>query len=98
VSRNLTPDPETGLAGRTDQEVKRVIRSGVSPDGHVTPYTVMPWAGFSNFTEEDLHAVVVYLRHLPGVRNRIPEPDRTPVAFEPGAIERAYGGRNYSIE
>ena len=35
VSRNLTPDPETGLARRTDEEVKRVLRSGIFPDGHV---------------------------------------------------------------
>jgi hypothetical protein len=98
VSRNLTPDTETGLAKRTDQEVKRVIRSGTFPDGHVAPYTVMPWAAFSHLTEEDLHAVVVYLRHLPSVRNRVPEPDSTPVTFETGVIERAYGGKNYSIE
>jgi mono/diheme cytochrome c family protein len=98
VSRNLTPDPETGLARRTDQEVKRVLRSGVLPDGHMVPYTVMPWAAFSNLTEQDLHAVVVYLRHLPAIRNRTPEPDQTPVTFEPGVIERAYGGKNYSIE
>ena len=36
ISRNLTPDKETGLARRTDDEVKRVLRSGVFPDGHVT--------------------------------------------------------------
>ena len=65
VSRNLTPDKETGLGRRTDDEVKRVLRSGVFPDGHVVADTVMPWANFSNWTEEDRHAVVVYLRHLP---------------------------------
>ena len=31
VSRNLTPDKETGLARRTDDEVKRVLRSGTFP-------------------------------------------------------------------
>src|SRR5438874_267148 len=35
VSRNLTADPETGLARRSDDEVKRVLRSGVFADGHV---------------------------------------------------------------
>ena len=34
----------------------------------------MPWANFSNWTEEDRHAVVVYLRHLKPVRHQIPEP------------------------
>jgi mono/diheme cytochrome c family protein len=97
VSRNLTPDKDTGLARRTDREVKRVIRSGVFPDGHVVPYTVMPWGAFSNLTDEDLHAVVVYLRHLPPVRNQTPEPDRNARRLLPGALEQAYGGRNYSV-
>src|SRR5262249_41226522 len=59
VSRNLTPDRETGLARRSDDEVKRVLRSGVFPDGHVAPATTMPWANFSNWTEEDRQAVLV---------------------------------------
>ena len=74
VSRNLTPDPETGLTQRSDDEVKRVLRSGVFPDGHVVPSSAMPWANFSNWTEEDRHAVVVYLRHLKPVRHKIPDP------------------------
>ena len=74
MSRNLTPDPDTGLARRTDDEVKRVLRSGVFPDGHVVPHTTMPWANFSNWTEEDRYAVLVYLRHLPPVRHQTPEP------------------------
>jgi hypothetical protein len=35
VSRNLTPDPETGIGRRTDDELKRVLRSGTFADGHV---------------------------------------------------------------
>src|SRR4029079_17402643 len=62
VSRNLTPDKDTGLGRRTDDEVKRVLRSGVFSDGHVVPGTSMPWGAFSNWSEEDRHAVVVYLR------------------------------------
>ena len=43
VSRNLTSDTETGLARRSDDEVKRVLRSGTFPDGHVSTGSVMPW-------------------------------------------------------
>jgi hypothetical protein len=96
VSRNLTPDPDTGIARRSDEDVKRVLRSGVLPDGHVVPFSVMPWAGFSNWTEGDRHAVVVYLRHLLPVRHAIPDVDRKAVLSVPGAIERAYGGKDYS--
>lgn len=97
VSRNLTPDKETGLGRRTDDEVKRILRSGVFPDGHIAPYSVMPWGNFSNWSEEDRHAIVVYLRHLPPVRHEIPEPDRGSVLAEPGAIERATAGKNYGL-
>lgn len=97
ISRNLTPDKDTGLARRTDDEVKRVLRSGVFSDGHVAPYTTMPWGNFSNWSEEDLHAIVVYLRHVPPVRHEIPEPDRRSVLGEPGAIERAHAGRDYGL-
>ena len=95
VSRNLTPDPETGLAKRTDEEVRRVLASGVFPDGHVTPYSVMPWGLFSNWTEEDRRAVVVYLRHLPAHVHRIPDQDPTPAVTIPGALEEDYGVKDY---
>src|SRR5262245_22318997 len=41
VSRNLTPDKETGLGRRTDEEIKRVLRSGTFSDGHVVEWSVM---------------------------------------------------------
>ena len=97
VSRNLTPDKDTGLAGRTDPEVKRVLRSGVFPDGHVTSFTVMPWASFSNWIEEDRHAVVVYLRHLKPVRHQIPEPTMDNGMSIPGALEQDYGVKDYGV-
>jgi len=97
VSRNLTPDGSTGLARRSDEEVKRVLRSGTFPDGHVVSATVMPWATFSNWTEEDRHAVLVYLRHLPGVHHEIPEATRTPVSMPGGAFDADYGGQDYGV-
>jgi hypothetical protein len=97
ISRNLTPDPETGLSRRTDDDVKRVLRSGTFPDGHVVPYTSMPWASFSHWTEEDRHAVVVYLRNLPPVTHRIPEPSLEPAPLPPGAVEGVFGLKDYGI-
>jgi hypothetical protein len=95
VSRNLTPDKETGLARRTDDEVKRVLRSGTFSDGHVVAGTAMPWPVFSNWTEEDRHAVVVYLRHLKPIRHATPEPVPGNAITIPGAIEQDYGGKDY---
>jgi len=92
VSRNLTPDRETWLGSRTDDDVKRVLRSGVYPDGRSIPHGAMPWAQFSNWSDEDLHAVVVYLRHIKPVRHAIPPPAAGVAdAVIPGAFEIAEG-------
>ncbi len=92
VSRNLTPDKETGLAGRTDDDVKRVLRSGVYPDGRPISHISMPWAQFSNWSDEDLHAVVVYLRHIKPVRHAIPPPAPGRAdAIVPGTVEIVSG-------
>ena len=98
ISRNLTSDAETGIGRRTDDEVKRVLRSGTFTDGHVVPGTAMPWPMFSNWTEEDRHAVVVYLRHLKPIRHRIPEPTPGHAITIPGAIEQDYAGKDYGMK
>jgi mono/diheme cytochrome c family protein len=95
VSRNLTPDKDTGLARRTDDQVKRVLRSGVFPDGHVVAGTSMPWPAFASWSEEDLHAVLVYLRHLPAIRHQTPEPVFTRAVTTPGVLEEDHAWRDY---
>jgi mono/diheme cytochrome c family protein len=97
VSRNLTPDKETGLGRRSDEEVKRVLRSGTFPDGHVVPTTAMPWGAFSNWTEEDREAVLLYLRSVPAIHHQIPDPTRTPTRLPEGAMEADYGGKDYGV-
>lgn len=97
VSRNLTPDEETGIGRRTDDEVKRVLRSGTFPDGHVAPGTAMPWPDFSNWSEEERHAVVVYLRHLRPIAHRIPDPAAGNAVTIAGAIEQDYGLKDYGV-
>lgn len=97
VSRNLTPDKETGLGRRTDDEVKRVLRSGVFPDGHVVPTTNMPWGAYSNWTEEDRHAVVVYLRSIPAIRYQTPEPVAGNAVTVPGAFDQEHAWKKYGV-
>jgi mono/diheme cytochrome c family protein len=66
---NLTPDPETGLGKLTDAELARVIRHGVSPEGRLD--AMMAFA-VGPMSDEDLTAIVSYLRSLPPVRNPVP--------------------------
>lgn len=74
ISRNLTPDGETGIGRRTDEEVKRVLRSGVFHTGRNVNHRAMPWGSFSNMSDEDLYAIILYLRQLQPVRHQIPDP------------------------
>jgi hypothetical protein len=91
VSANLTSDREYGLGRRTDEDVLRVLRSGVSADGgRQLWYRDMPWAWFANWTEEDRVAVLTYLRQIPAIAHRIPPPSTEAVmTYDPAAIEQA---------
>lgn len=90
ISRNLTPDKETGLGRRTDEEVLRVLRTGLLPEGRVAHYRDMPYVGPSNWSEEDRYAVLVYLRHLKPVKHTVPDPDAKASVEDPAAVESFY--------
>lgn len=68
-SRNITPDNETGIGKFTDGEIARALRYGVHPDGTVV-YDFMP---FHNTSDEDLTAIISYLRAQSPVRNEVPK-------------------------
>jgi hypothetical protein len=90
VCKNLTSDVETGLGDHTDEEVLTVLRSGLKRNGNLINHRFMPWDVWSNWTEEDLRAVLAYLRHLKPVRHKIP--DFVPAApGDTGSAELFYG-------
>jgi mono/diheme cytochrome c family protein len=70
-TRNLTPDAETGIGGMTDGEIARVLRYSVKKNGEA----VLPFMPFQNMSDEDLTAIVSYLRSLKPVRNAVPDHD-----------------------
>ncbi|HTO91464.1 MAG TPA: cytochrome c [Candidatus Sulfotelmatobacter sp.] len=68
---NLTPDPETGLGTWTEDQIVAALRTGSRPDGRpLAP--IMPWQSFANFTDEDAHAIAVYLMSIPAVKHQVP--------------------------
>ena len=83
ISRNLTSDPQTGLARRTDAQVLRVLRSGVLSDGRVVNHRAMPWSAFSNWSEEDRYAVLMFLRNVKPFKHEIPDPSQEVVSGKP---------------
>ena len=65
---NLTPDPETGIGNYSDGELARAIRHMVKRDGTVQP----PFMAFQELSDEDLTAVISFLRSQPPVKNSVP--------------------------
>lgn len=68
LSRNLTPDRETGLGKWTLADFKKTIRTGVDPNGEVL-YLPMPIPMYQNLPDEDLTAIWNYLRTVKPIRN-----------------------------
>src|SRR3972149_4988162 len=72
VAPNITPDEETGAGSWTDDMLVRAIREGVGHDGRAL-YPLMLYPEFKYFSDEDLASIVVYLRTLPPVKNKLPK-------------------------
>lgn len=68
---NITPDPTTGIGRLTDAEIARALRYGVHKDGTVV-FNFMP---FQNMSDEDMTAVISYLRAQPAVKSEVPPTD-----------------------
>jgi mono/diheme cytochrome c family protein len=68
ISPNITPDPETGIGRRTDGELARILRYGVRADGRAA----FPLMAFHDMSDEDLTAVISFLRSQPPVRQEVP--------------------------
>ena len=67
VSRNITPDPESGIGKWSDAELKRAITAGIRPDGTRLTRT-MPFDWYAKIAPADLDALVAYLRSLKPVK------------------------------
>ncbi len=96
VAPNITPDVETGAGTWTDDMLARAIREGIGHDGRAL-YPAMWYQSFAALSDEDLAAVVVYLRSIPPVRNALPatrlnEDEQREVAGVPRPITRPVPG------
>jgi len=63
VSRNITSHPDKGIGAWSDAEVKRAISTGVGRDGRKLQ-APMAFAWYAGIRDEDLDALVAYLRTL----------------------------------
>ncbi|HEY3387478.1 MAG TPA: hypothetical protein VGK46_13260 [Saprospiraceae bacterium] len=73
-TRNLTSDAKTGLGRYTDEQIFRMMRHGIRPNGLASMPVLMP---FFNMADDDMVAIVSYLRSLAPVENEVPENEWT---------------------
>lgn len=86
-AKNITP---AGIGSWTDGELLRAVTQGVSKDG--TPlFPLMPYPHFGEMSEDDVHAVLAYIRTLKAVEGT-PQP-RT-LSFPLNFIVRTIPGPN----
>ncbi|HET7543841.1 MAG TPA: c-type cytochrome [Polyangiaceae bacterium] len=65
---NITSDAETGIGRYSDRDLARILRYGVRPDGTA----VLPFMPFAELADDDLTAVISYLRATQPVHHEVP--------------------------
>jgi len=69
---NITPDEDTGIGAWSDNRIGKAIRAGVG--GHGGRIATMPWQAYAKLSDDDLDAIVLYLRSITPVAHRTPKP------------------------
>ena len=70
-STNLTADKVTGLGGWSDQQIRDAMVKGIRSNGEPL-IPAMPYEAYSGMAEEDLRALIAYLRTIKPVRKENP--------------------------
>jgi cytochrome c553 len=71
---NLTPDPETGLGALSEENFVQAIRTGKHLGAGRDILPPMPWPMYRNLSDEDLKAIFAYLKSIPPIKNKVPDP------------------------
>ncbi|HZA54925.1 MAG TPA: cytochrome c [Candidatus Udaeobacter sp.] len=71
-STNITQDQETGLGAWSDQQIHDAMVKGMRADGsRILP--VMPYEAYAGMAQEDLKALIAYMRTLKPVKKATPQ-------------------------
>lgn len=71
---NLTPDPETGLGRWTEAQFIQAMRTGRHMGSGRPILPPMPVATAQAMSDGELRDMFAYLRSIPAIRNRVPDP------------------------
>jgi hypothetical protein len=72
---NLTPDPNTGIGIWTEDMFIRSMRNGKHMGTSRTVLPPMPWPWYGKMRDEELKAMFAYLKSIPPIKNRVPDPE-----------------------
>lgn len=85
---NLTTGEGGAAATFSDEDWARVLRHGVDADGK--PLLLMPSQNYRWLTDEDLGAIVAYIRSVPPVAYEVPAPRLGPMGYVLALTEPAF--------
>ncbi len=70
---NITPDEETGIGKWSESDLVTLLKSGMTPDNDFVGRTMseVVTLGTSKLSDEDLTAIVLYLKSVPAIRNKV---------------------------
>lgn len=71
---NLTPDQNTGMGIWTEDMFIRAMRTGKHLGTSRTILPPMPWPWYGKMRDEELKAMFAYLKSIPPIKNRVPDP------------------------
>jgi hypothetical protein len=71
---NLTPDEETGIGSWTEANFVQAMRTGKLMGGGRPILPPMPWMWYGKMSDQDLKAMFAYLKSIPPIKNRVPDP------------------------
>jgi hypothetical protein len=81
---NLTPDSATGIGTWTQDQFINALKSGKHQGTGRPILPPMPWNWFSQMTDADLASMYMYLKTVPPVSNKVPDPIPSSMSM-PGA-------------
>ncbi len=79
---NLTPDNETGIGSLSEEMFIKTLREGKLMGVGRPLLPPMPWPTIGQMTNDDLKAIYAYLKSLPSIKNKVPEPVPPPKIAE----------------
>jgi mono/diheme cytochrome c family protein len=73
TASNITQDKETGIGNWSEADIKKLLRTGVRPNG-IAIASIMPTGFYGIITDSDMDAIAAYVRTIKPVNNKVPEP------------------------